>query len=410
MAESAAEIRKANMFGLLRAIHALPPATRKELAEESGLSVATVSSIVSDLIAAGAVIETGTRKQATGRPTAELALNADHGIVLGVDVAETYVHAETFDSALRARSSTSLPLDAHQNDPADVTLAVKKAISQEVARPENEGKRILGVCVSIPGQVDPVGGTSVFAPNWNWHQVPLLPFLRDAIDAPLILENPLKALALAELWAGSGRNASDFVVLNIGTGVGAGLAFGGEVFRGRTNSAGEWGHMVLVAGGRACRCGSRGCVEAYVGAPGIMETVTEIVPGSPLLGSGDQTIAIEALAEAVDRGDPSAVAVLERTAYYLGSAMANLVNLLNPELLVLSGWVVDVLGDRLLSRARPHVKAYALGTPLQSCRIEIQAIAGNSVSFGTATLALESHLASIGRVQANVTPRLNQIA
>ena len=112
-----------------------------------------------------------------------------------------------------------------------------------------------------------VGVTAVVAPHGSWSNVELLALLRERIGLPLVVENPLKAIATAELWLGRGRDAASMVTVNLGTGVGAGIVLEGRILRGATNSAGEWGHSLLVYDGRTCRCGRRGCVEAYVGAP-----------------------------------------------------------------------------------------------------------------------------------------------
>lgn len=391
MRDSAADIRRTNTFDVIRTIHALPQATRKVIATENNLSVATVSSIIADLIGSDLVREIGIRRQTTGRPTAQLALNPDHGILLGVDIAETYVHVDTFDSSLQLLSSTELPLDPHQNGARSVASKISDAISQELNRSERQILPVLGIGVSAPGQVDQVGGTSVFAPNWDWHNVPLLALLRNAVDAPLVLDNPLKAITIAELWSESGRSVSNFAVLNIGTGVGAGIALGGKIYRGRTNSAGEWGHTVIVADGRACRCGSRGCIEAYIGAPGIMQSLREIAPTSNLLLGGDQTATLHRLRHALDDGDPIAAQIVERTGYFLGIGISNLINILNPERVVLGGWVVDTLGEYLLDAARPHMDSHALATPALASRLDIQKITGNAVSLGAATLAFERY-------------------
>lgn len=401
MPASAAGIRRTNAFDVIRAIHALPEPTRRVIAAESGLSVATVSSIVADFIARDVVHETGTQRQATGRPTAHLALNCDHGLLIGVDIAETYVHVESFDFALRKLSSTELPLDARQNEPRAVTDRVSEAIRCELRRDESGPAPVLGVGVSVPGQVDPAGGASVFAPNWGWHNVPLLALLQDSIDAPLVLENPLKASTIAELWSGAGRSVKDFVVLTIGTGVGAGIALDGKVYRGPTNSAGEWGHTVLVAEGRSCRCGSSGCIEAYVGAPGIAQTLQEIAPTSPMLIPGDQTATLQAIRAGLDDDDPVATLVIERTGMFLGIGIANLINILNPELIVLGGWVVGILGDKLLDAARPQIRNHALPTAVMATRVDIQEVDGNPVSLGAAARALESYLDSVHAIPRN---------
>lgn len=410
MAASAAEIRRTNAFDVLRAIHALSAPTRKVIAEESGLSTATVSSIVAELIAAGVVRESGTTRRSVGRPTAQLSLNADHGFLLGVDVAETYVHVEAFDFALRPLSSTELALDPGQNEPRAVASRVAEAIGTDRRRQEPCPGSLVGIGVSVPGQVDQGGDTSVFAPNWGWHNVPFRALLRESVGSDLVLENPLKATTIAELWSGAGRNVEDFVVLNIGTGVGAGIALGGKVLRGRTNSAGEWGHTVVSIGGRECRCGSSGCVETYVGAPGIVQTLRDIAPGSPMLDGLDQTAVLRAIRAGLDREDPGAVEVLNATAAVLGAGIANVVNLLNPELVVLGGWVVGVLGERLLDAARPHVGRHALATAARVARLDVQRIAGNPVSLGAAAIALENYLDSAGESTAWAPPELSLAA
>lgn len=404
---STADIRKANAFDVVRALHGVADASRRELAEGTGLSNGTITTICTQLIDAGLITESRREKAAAGRPTTRLTLNPQHGRLLGVDIAETYVHVETLNLALDSLSHTVLEIDYHRRRPQQIVKRVREALTLEVqAHPELP---MLGVGVSAPGQVDQAGGTSVFAPNWDWHNVPLLELLARSTDAPMYLDNPLKSLVLAELWTHPARAGQDFVVVNLGTGIGLGAAIGGSVLRGRTNSAGEWGHTVIVADGRRCRCGSRGCIEAYVGAPGIMQTLREVAPTSALLHGDDQTQTIEALARALDDGDPDAEATLERTAHYLGIGLATIVNMLNPEVIVLAGWVTRALGERLLDRARPHISQHALAVPMMVAYFEIEHPRGNSVSVGAAAIALEGYLASIvGSPTARESPNTRQ--
>jgi predicted NBD/HSP70 family sugar kinase len=205
----------------------------------------------------------------------------------------------------------------------------------------------------------------------------------------------LRACLVAELWFGAGRGRQDVVVVNLGTGVGAGLAFGGELYRGATNSAGEWGHTKLVVDGRLCHCGSRGCVETYVGAAGIMQNLRDMAPTSPMLHPDDQTATIAALARGVAGGDPVAVKVVTETARYLGVAVADLINLVNPEVIVLSSWVAAQLGGPLLAEVRAVVDRHALRRPRAATDITLSALAGNPVSLGAATFALKRHLTAL---------------
>ena len=393
MAKTVADIRKQNSFAVFRALHSAGHASRRELADSTGLSFATVGAICTTLIEQGLIVEVSRNRAPIGRPTTRLALNGDHGRLIGVDIAETYVHVVSFGSSLERLTETREPMDAHERQPRRVVETVERAVLAEIRK--HPDVPLLGIGVSAPGIVDSVGGTSAFAPNWNWRNVPLLDLLAKVLPGPLFLDNPMKALAIAEMWSNQDRLHQVFAILNLGTGVGAGIALGGEVFRGRTNSAGEWGHTVIVADGRACRCGSRGCVEAYVGAPGILQTLRETHPASDLLHGDDQTATIAALGQAARAGDPTGLDVLATTGHYLGIGVATIVNLFNPDSVILAGWVAGQVGEPLIDALRPHLAAHALAVPLLATSLELSHAEGNSVSLGMAALALERYLDSI---------------
>jgi predicted NBD/HSP70 family sugar kinase len=320
------------------------------------------------------------------------------GALIGVDIAETYVHAELFDLSLNVLARAEEEVRPGVSRPEQVVGQVVAAVGSVVARAgAGAGARVLGVGVSMPGQVDRDTEVVEYAANWGWRDVPLLDLLGEHLPYPLYLDNPLRACTVAELWFGAARGRTDAVVVNLGTGVGAGLALGGGLHRGVSNSAGEWGHTTLVLDGRPCHCGDQGCVETYVGAPGIMQNLRELSPRSPLLHPGDQTATIDALAGAVAANDPVALDVLRDTARYLGAAVSDLVNLLNPEVVVLSSWVAARLGEPLLREVRAAVARRALGRPLAATEIVLSPILTDPVSLGAATFALEGVLRSAGQ-------------
>ncbi|MEV4771012.1 ROK family protein [Micromonospora humida] len=389
MARTSRDIRSANRLTVVQQVVAAGTTSRQRLAVDTGLSLGTVATLVAELTDLGLLTEAGQEDSGGGRPRGLVAADPHGGLLVGVDVAETYVHVDLFDTTLTRLTGAEEALRPLERRPHQVVRHIVSGIGTVLA---GTGARVLGVGVSVPGQVDREGGVSVFAPNWNWHDVPLRDLLADHLPLPLHLDNPLRAAVLAELWAGAARGRDDVAVINLGTGVGAGLAFGGTLYRGSSNSAGEWGHTTLVLDGRLCRCGSRGCVEAYVGAPGIMQTLRDLAPTSPLLHPEDQTATLDALAAALAADDPTAAKVVAETARYLGVAVADLVNLLNPEVIVLSSWVADRLGDRLRDEVRAVVAQHALRRPLAATGIVRSPIAGNPVSLGAATLALEGFL------------------
>ncbi|MEU0971043.1 ROK family transcriptional regulator [Streptomyces sp. NPDC005917] len=391
------DIRTANRYEVLRHIIAESPTSRQELAAVTGLSLATVATLVGELLELRMITEVGFEDSAGGRPRGLVAVNASGGALIGVDIAETYVHVELFDLALNVLARAEEDMRPGEHRPEQVVGHAAAAVGSVVAQAGVEGARVLGVGVSVPGQVDRGTGIAEYAPNWDWHDVPLLDLLSEHIAYPLYLDNPLRACAVAEQWFGAARGRGDTVVVNLGTGVGAGLALGGGLHRGVSNSAGEWGHTTLVLDGRPCHCGNHGCVETYVGAPGIMLNLRESSPHSPLLYPEDQTATVDALARGVAAGDAVAVQVVRDTARYIGAGVANLVNLLNPELVVLSSWVARRLGEPLLDEVREAVRRHALRRPFAATEIVLSPIPTDPVCLGAATFALEGALRSVGQ-------------
>ncbi|WP_329269399.1 ROK family transcriptional regulator [Streptomyces sp. NBC_01451] len=395
MKRTSRDIRTANRYEVLRQIIAESPTSRQELAAATGLSLATVATLVGELIDLRMLTEVGFEDSAGGRPRGLVAVNTAGGALIGVDIAETYVRVELFDLGLNVLARAAEHMRPGESRPEQVVGHVITAVGSVVAQAGIEGARVLGVGVSVPGQVDRVTGVAEYAPNWDWHDVPLLDLLTEHIAYPLHLDNPLRACAVAELWFGAVRGHANAVVVNLGTGVGAGLVIGGAVHRGVSNSAGEWGHTTLVLDGRPCHCGNHGCVETYVGAPGIMLNLAELDPGGTLLHPDDQTATVDALARGVAAGDPVAVRVIRDMARYLGASISDLVNLLNPEIVVLSSWVAATLGEPLVAEVREAVARHALKRPLAATEIVLSPIPGDPVCLGAATFALEGALSAV---------------
>ncbi len=397
------DIRSESRLDALHAVLAAGETTRNEIAGATGLSPATVATVVGELIAEGIVAETKLTVGRVGRPTATLTMNAARGRVVGVDVAETYVRAVMFDAALNQVASVEETRDEHVIDPATVLEGIGSALENVLEQGGVTRADVLGVGVALPGLVQGASGVSVVVPHWNWHKVDL-ERLRERVGLPLIIDNPLKVIATAELWLGRGRDCSSMVTINLGTGVGAGIVLEGRILRGATNSAGEWGHSLLVLDGRECRCGRRGCVEAYVGAPGIQQTLREIEPEHPLADLTMQRDFISAMAEAAERSDadPAVQQTIERTAYYLGSALADLVAVINPEIVTLTGWTTWALGEHLLPATRVRLVEQAPGRAADDLRLEVSTVRGNSVATGVATIALERFLTDVGLLTTRI--------
>lgn len=243
---------------------------------------------------------------------------------------------------------------------------------------------IVGIGVGSPGPLDRATGTVIETPNLGWRNFPLRDLVANAIGLPAELDNDANAATIGEWWVGAGRNVESVVGVTLGTGIGGGIVLGGKLFHGASDVAGEVGHMSIDSTGRKCKCGNYGCLEAYASGPAIAARAIEgLETGEqsilPDLVDGELSrITAETVYEAVVAGDAYAQEVMRDTAKFLGSGLANLINILNPEMIVISGGVTRA-GERLLEPLRNEVRRRAFRPAFEKCRIvtsELGSMAG----------------------------------
>jgi predicted NBD/HSP70 family sugar kinase len=379
------DLRRENRSALLWSLYFSQPRSRQELSEATGLSLASVSNVVRELLDEGIVIEAGSVDSDGGRPRVLLRMNPEYGYVIGVDIGETRVRVELFDLVMTERAKADYRLRPRKHDAGMVTELITQGLNAVLADSAIDPAAILGVGVGVPGIVQQEPEVLVHAQTYGWDGVPLDRLLRATTGLPLSFENGAKTMGQAELWFGAGRGARHAVVALVGSGVGASLVSGGSTYRGATSSAGEWGHTTIALGGRPCRCGSTGCLEAYVGAEAILERY-----GRPLPGEDEES----ALAALIDAADRSALAseILDDTADYLGAGIANLINLFNPERIILGGWAGLLLGRKLLPAVQDAARRHALRHPFAAASIELGRLGPEAVALGAATLPVERFL------------------
>ncbi len=235
------DIRSDSRLDVLHAVLSAGETTRNAVAQSTGLSAATVVTVVGELLAEGIIEERKVTAGRIGRPTSTLGMNKARGFVVGIDVAETYVRAVMFDAALNEIVAVESARDEHVLDPDSVVEGIGGTLDSLLEEAGVSRTDVLGVGVALPGLIQGPQGVSVVVPHWTWQTVEL-ERLRERVGLPLVIENPLKSIATAELWLGGGRNYSSLATINLGTGVGAGIVLEGRILRGATNTAGEWGH------------------------------------------------------------------------------------------------------------------------------------------------------------------------
>ncbi|MQA27543.1 MAG: ROK family protein [Micromonosporaceae bacterium] len=376
------DMRRSNRSVILSMLFRDGPLSRHELAHATALSQASVSNLAGDLIAEGLIEEAGSVESDGGRPRTLLRIAPGHRSVIGVDVGETRVRVELFDLSMTALAKADHPLDSSTADPETVVRHVLSGIESVVEQAGVDPGRVLGV--GVPGAVEQPEDAVLDAQSHGWESVPLGAMLRAGCDLPIVVDNGAKALGQAEMWFGAGRGARHAVIALVGSGVGAAVVADGANDRGAHGSAGEWGHTTISHGGRECRCGARGCLEAYVGAEAILDRFRQANRGRPAPGADEES----ALAWLLAADSKTAQRVLAETAGCLGAGVGSLVNLFNPERVVLSGWAGLALGGRFLPEIRAAARKHALRRPYAQTSIELGQLGQDAVAMGAATLPL----------------------
>jgi predicted NBD/HSP70 family sugar kinase len=380
------DLRRENRAAVLWSLYLDHPRSRPELSAATGLSAASVTNVIRELIDEGVVLETGLAESDGGRPRAMLGMNPEYGYVIGVDVGETRTRVELFDLTMTERAKAEYPLDrAAEHDVAVVVGQIASGLDTVLAGGGINRAAILGVGVGVPGIIERGPEALVHGQTYDWDAVPLGKLLRAHTDLPLRFDNGAKTMGQAELWFGAGRGARNAVMVLIGSGVGASLISGGSTYQGATSSAAELGHVTVAVGGRTCRCGAAGCLEAYAGAAAILERY-----GRPM-AADDQELALAELIGAAD-ASPRAAAVLGETAEYLGAGIGTVINLFNPERVILGGWAGLLLGARLLPEIRESARRHSLRNLFAATSIELSELGSDAVARGAATLPMETFL------------------
>ncbi|MGW7487289.1 ROK family transcriptional regulator [Streptomyces sp. NPDC054786] len=405
------DLRRANRTAVLERLYFDGPMSRQELVPATGLSSGSVSNVVAELTEDGLLEEAGVVESDGGRPRTLIRVAPSSGCLIGVDVGETRVRVELFDLTMTELARSELPLT---HDGYDVHLIVRH-ISDGIATVLRESGtapgRLLGIGVGVPGILERggAGGAVVHGQTIGWDAVPLEELLRDAVELPagvgFFLSNGAKALGQAEMWFGGGRGTKDAVIVLFGSGVGACIVTDGIIDGGARDSAGEWGHLTVSVRGRRCRCGARGCLEAYAGSEALVQRWQEA--GGQLPADADEETVVTALIAAAHprdgsaAADPVACSVLDETAEYLGAGISDLINLFSPERVLIGGWAGLQLGPHILPAVRAYATAYSLAHPAGRVTIGLGMLGPDAVTVGAATLPLADFFAHGGRRAAS---------
>lgn len=311
---------------------------------------------------------------------------------IGIDVGGTNVKIALVDGDGKIIYSNSVPTYAQMGYEYTVNN-IKQAIKDLMKETNTSSKDIQGIGFDFPGQVDCKTGVVKNAPNIpGWVNVPIAQMIEEEFNIPTRIDNDVRCAALGELKFGAGRGCENFVCITVGTGIGSGLVINGKVVRGAANAAGEIGHIKLqMEDGPLCGCGDSGCLEAFASGPSIVAMAQEYLKGGKsakfreLAGDGEITPYI--VAKAAEAGDPVAKRIFEKMGYYIGMGLTSVINLLNPEKIIIGGGVAEC-GELLLAPIRKTIQERAMTVQKESVEI-VPAQLGNSAGVIGASMLVE---------------------
>jgi predicted NBD/HSP70 family sugar kinase len=325
-------IRDINRQIVLNYVRERGPISRAEIAQETALQRSTVSLIVEEL-KAGGLIEEVSGESTGGRPPILLSLRASDAVAIGVDLGTIRTIVATSDLAGRALEQEEFPTDP------DARQTISRIIESARRFVAKNGGTIEGIGVSLPGLVDQETGTAIFIPHFKWRDLNVAEEIRSAVGLAVTADNDANAAALAELWFGRPeiREVRDFIMVLVEEGVGTGIVFDGQVYRGKSGAAGEFGHMTIGQDAPvACAAGSHRCWEAFASERAALARYAKSKPAA----DGGAKINFGQLVGLAFEGDCDAKRALKETAYYLGLGIANLIQGLSPEAVIVGGPIV----------------------------------------------------------------------
>ena len=366
--------------------------SRAGIARMTGLSRSTVSKIVA-AFPATLVAEAGDGPSRGGRRPVILEFQDNSSVILGVDLGAT--HVSVVLTNLRGRILAC----KHKNygvrsDPVGTAALMVRVCQECLDESPGPGSDLLGIGIGVPSPVDPLRPdrlSEVVYPAWRGHS--LSGDLMARYGVPVLVDNDANLGALAEYWWGGAVGVDNFNYVKVGTGVGSGQMIRGEIYRGATGVAGEIGHLAIDPGGRPCVCGNRGCLATFVGTAALMDRTAELLADFPDSVLNKCNLSLSNIESAVRAGDSLALKVIDEAVRHLGIAIAGVLNLMNPSMVIIGG-SLSGLGDRLLVPLREAAFRRTLVSSVAAAEIRTSSLGPQAIALGASTQVLATALAN----------------
>ena len=383
---------------VLQLIHAKRNISRIELCQHASLSAGSITGIVQNLIDMGLVVESGNATSAVGRKPVSLRVRDDAGFLIGVDLGSFYTRVVVTD--IRGTLVFSYQAETGMADGRDTVLSRTLAsIHQAIDDSQVPQTAFKGIGIGHSGVIDVIKGLVLSFPRpgqmAEWKNVPLRDILEREFGLPCLLEDSVRAIATAEKHFGLGTGLDDFIYIDVGMGIGAAIFLDGKLYRGPGGSAGEFGHMTVNEHGPLCCCGNYGCLETLASCAAIIQSAKSAIEKGVdsrvrELAQGDlDRISIEIIGQAALQNDSLSFRILHEAVSHIGVALADVVNLLNPHVLIFGGALFRSAPELLLEPLRRTIKQRALEKSANEVQLKISNLRSEAGALGAARLISE---------------------
>jgi glucokinase-like ROK family protein len=364
-----------------------------------------MTAIIHRLIEKGLVVESGRRSHGPGRQALSLAVRPDAGYIVGVDLGSFYLRVVVSDllgNLLYKRQMETCLSEGRQRVVKKTFDAIHNAI-RECGIPR---KQFRGIGMGHSGIIDSATGVVVSFPRpgqmTEWKNVPLRQMVEEEFGVPSVLEDSVRAIASAEQRFGFGRNLEDFVYIDVGMGIGAGIILNGKLYEGPGGGAGEFGHMTVEENGPLCCCGNRGCLEAVASCAAIIIAARNAIEHGvdskirELVEADLRKISIEVIAKAAQENDSLGFRVLHEAVSHIGIALADVVNLLNPSVVIFGGPLLRA-APSLLDELKRLIKQRALERSANQVQVRVSTLGSEAGALGAARIMSEKVVEALYR-------------
>ncbi len=385
-------VQKINRSLVLNLIKDKGPISRADVSKITKLTRSTVSSIVGYLIRKDLIKEIGLTFSRVGRRAILLKLNSKAYYSIGVDLGTLRTTIVITDLLGKVEKRIEYPTNRHQ-DKDKIIEKLIAAIHNINKKNGVKWKKITGIGVAAPGLVDKKG-TMLIYPNFGWRNTPLRKILKKEFHIPVFVDNNDNVMALAESEFGKGQGVKNFIFINVGMGIGAGIVINGELFHGESNCTGEIGHTTVDYNGPKCSCGNKGCLEAMASGPAIAKRAIKAIKEgeksliSELVNYDLNQISAEIVATAANQGDKLGLNIMKETGEYLGTGVANIINLFNPELVIIGGGVTKA-GNLIFEPLKKAVQKRAFSVSAKVAKIVPVSLGKDCTVIGAATMVFK---------------------